>query len=48
MQNAQVYAGLVELLPAHLIALLSPWELRQAVLGGSWKSAVVSSFADVD
>jgi len=45
---AQVYAGLVELLPAHLLSLLTPCELREAVIGGWWKSAVVSSFADVD
>ena len=45
---AQVYAGLVELLPAHLLSLLTPCELCEAVLGGWWKSTVVSSFTDVD
>lgn len=44
----QVYAGVVELLPAHLLVLLGPSELREAVLEGSWKSFVVTSFSEVD
>jgi len=44
----QVYAGLVELLPAHLLVLLRPCDLRDAVLEGSWKSSVVTSFSKVD
>jgi len=43
-----VYLGLVELVPVHLLALLSAHELREAVLEGSWKPAVVTSFSVVD
>jgi hypothetical protein len=48
-QVQEVYAGVVDLLPPHLVVLLTAEELREAVLQGSdWKPHVFGSLDHLD